>query len=122
MKTPKRHHELTTMEHISTERVWDHSQEQVNSQRWKRKNRIKQLKRTIQKYKDGTMLPELSHLRIAYRWLQKLKEPKSGSPISAWQSYLNGIRGVRNMLNIACEDAAVCFGIALEMEERKEQK
>lgn len=49
MKTPKRHHELTTMEHISTERVWDYSQEQVNSQRWKRKNRIKQLKRTIER-------------------------------------------------------------------------
>lgn len=47
MKTPKRHHELTTMEHISTERVWDYSQEQVNAQRWKRKNRIKQLKHTI---------------------------------------------------------------------------
>lgn len=47
MKTPKRHHELTTMEHISTERVWDHSQEQVNSQRWKRKNRIKKYKNTI---------------------------------------------------------------------------
>ena len=35
------------MEHISTEKVWDYSQEQVNSQRWKRKNRIKQLKHTI---------------------------------------------------------------------------
>lgn len=47
MKTPKRHHELTTMEHISTEQVWDYSQEQVNSQRWKRKNRIKKYKNTI---------------------------------------------------------------------------
>lgn len=90
--------------------------------RWKRKNRIKQLKRTLQKYKKGTMLPELSHLRIAYKWLQKLKEPKSGAPISSWRTYLNGIRGVRNMLNIACEDAAKSFGIALEREERKEQE
>lgn len=49
MKTPKRHHELTTMEHISTERVWDYSQEQVNSQRWKRKNREAQYKHTIAK-------------------------------------------------------------------------
>ena len=47
MKTPKRHHELTTMEHISTERVWDYSQEQVNAQRWKRKNRIARLKDKI---------------------------------------------------------------------------
>lgn len=49
MKTPKRHHELTTMEHSCTEKVWDFSQEQVNAQRWKRKNRVKQLKRTIER-------------------------------------------------------------------------
>ena len=49
MRTPKRHHELTTMVHISTERVWDYPQEHVNTQRWKRKNRIKQLKRTIER-------------------------------------------------------------------------
>ena len=67
------------------------------------------------------MLPELSHLRIAYKWLQKLKEPKSGAPISEWITYLNGIRGVRNMLNIACEEAAKQFGKALERENRKEQ-
>lgn len=122
MKTPKRHHKLTTMEHSCTEKVWDYSQEQVNSQRWKRKNRIKQLKRTLQKYKKGTMLPELSYLRIAYNWILKLKEPKSGAPISAWRTYLNGIRGVRNMLNIACEEAAKGVGVALERENRKKQQ
>ena len=49
MKTPKRHHELTTMEHDPSERVWDFSQEQVNAQRWKRKNRVKRLKHTIER-------------------------------------------------------------------------
>ena len=122
MKTPKRHHELTTMEHISTEKVWDYSQVQVNSQRWKRKNRIKQLKSTIKKYKCGTMLPEFRPIRIAYRWLQKLKKPKSDAPLSSWLSYLNEISSIRGLLNTACEDAATCFGIALEREERKEQK
>ena len=47
MKTPKRHFELTTMEHCATERVWDRPQEEVSAQRWKRKNRLKQLKLTI---------------------------------------------------------------------------
>lgn len=35
------------MEHICTETVWDFSQEQVNEQRWKRKNRIARLKNKI---------------------------------------------------------------------------
>lgn len=47
MKTPKRHIELTTFLLDGTERVWDYTQEQVSNQRWKRKNRTKQLKRTI---------------------------------------------------------------------------
>ena len=47
MKTPKRHYELTTMEHSANERVRDRTQEEVSAQRWKRKNRVKQLKRTI---------------------------------------------------------------------------
>lgn len=47
MKTPKRHHELSTLVHICTEKVWDFSQEQVNAQRWKRKNHIARLKNKI---------------------------------------------------------------------------
>lgn len=47
MKTPKRHYELTTMEHCATERVWDRAQELVSAQRWRRKNRVAQLKHTI---------------------------------------------------------------------------
>ena len=90
--------------------------------RWKRKNRIKQLKRTIQKYKTGTMLSELRHLWIAYKWLQKLKKPKSDAPISAWLSYLNEIRCIRNMLNVACEEAAKEVGAALERKNRKEHQ
>lgn len=47
MKTPKRHVELTTMIHDGMEMVWDNSQWNVSTQRWKRKNRVSQLKRTI---------------------------------------------------------------------------
>lgn len=49
MKTPKRHYDLTTMEHSAGERVWDRHQEEVSAQRWKRKNRIALLKRKIAK-------------------------------------------------------------------------
>ena len=51
MKTPKRHYDLTTMEHSASERVWDRPQEEVSAARWKRKNRVKQLKRTIARLK-----------------------------------------------------------------------
>lgn len=47
MKTPQRHYELTATSHNPCERVWDLPQENVSAQRWKRKNRILQLKRTI---------------------------------------------------------------------------
>ena len=47
MKTPKRHYELTTMEHSTWSRVWDRAQEHVSAQRWRRKNRVAQLKHTI---------------------------------------------------------------------------
>lgn len=49
MKTPKRHVELTTMLHDGLEMVWDNSQWNVSTQRWKRKNRSAQYKRTIAK-------------------------------------------------------------------------
>lgn len=49
MKTPKRHYELTAVSHDPCERVWDRPQEEVSAQRWKRKNREAQYKRTIAK-------------------------------------------------------------------------
>lgn len=53
------------MEHISTERVWDYSQEQVNTQRWKRKNRVKQLKNTIRKVREE--MEDINRSRIILR-------------------------------------------------------
>ena len=52
MKTPKRHYELTTGIHNPTETMWDMSQEEVSGQRWKRKNREAQYKRTITRLKN----------------------------------------------------------------------
>ena len=60
MKTPKRHYELTAVSHDPCERVWDRPQEEVSAQRWKRKNREAQLKRTIARQAE-----EIKHLRAA---------------------------------------------------------
>lgn len=112
MRTPKRHNGDLPLANIFAQR---HS-------RWKRKNRIKQLKNTIQKYKDGTMLPKLKPIRLAYKWIQELEKPKADAPVTCWCEYLSKVKSISSMINIACEDAAVCFGVALEREERKVQQ
>ncbi len=119
MKTPERHYELTTMEHSACERVWDRPQEEVSAQRWKRKNRVKQLKHTIQKYKDGTMLPEVRPLRDAYKWLQKLQKPKEDAPIISWLNYKSAIKIIQIQIINAFEDAVICLGKAIEKKNRK---
>lgn len=87
--------------------------------RWKRKNRIKRLKHTIQKYKDGTMLPEVRPLRDAYKWLQKLQKPKADAPIISWLNYKSAIKVIQTQINTALEDAAICLGEAIEKRNRK---
>ena len=88
MKTPKRHYELTTMEHSACERVWDRPQEEVSAQRWKRKNRVKQLKRSLHRYRDCTNLPFYCHELHAYKMIQELNRPTEKSPVEKWESYV----------------------------------
>ena len=88
MKTPKRHYELTTMEHCATERVWDRPQEEVSAQRWKRKNRVAQLKRSLHRYRDCTNLPFYCHELHAYKLIQELNRPTEKSPVEKWESYV----------------------------------
>lgn len=129
MKTPKRHHELTTMEHDPSERVWDFSQEQVNAQRWKRKNRVKRLKCTIRKYKTGKgIFGAYSYLMSAYAIMLKTGELSQDASITECRGhliYLNSImedlhkerervlRRIDVLVDKACERE--------ETEDRKEQ-
>ena len=43
--------------------------------RWKRRNRVKQLKQSLKRYKYGTNLDFYSHELHAYMLLQELKTP-----------------------------------------------
>lgn len=76
MKTPKRHHELVCTSHDPCERVWDRPQEEVSSQRWKRKNRIAQYKCTIARQAE-----EIEHLRaaLAIRTIHDINEHNKAS-------------------------------------------
>lgn len=57
--------------------------------RWKRKNRIAQLKRTIRKYKYGEgLFTERSHLKLAYIGLQMLGELKPSVSFAECRGHL----------------------------------
>lgn len=90
--------------------------------RWKRKNRIAQLKRSLHKYKYGTMLPKLQAIRLAYKWLQELKKPQQYAEVIHWYTYLSDLKTIQREIDRAVEDAATCLGVAIERKERKEQK
>jgi hypothetical protein len=115
MKTPKRYPATMSVYATRDELRQDRA-------RWKRKNRVKQLKRSLHKYKDGTMLPKLMHIRYAYKWIQKLKKPNQNAEVIRWHTYLSELKVIQDSINRAVEDAAICLGEAIANRERKEQE
>ena len=117
MKTPKR----TPRQH---EYYWTDNGElratmQDQATRWKRKNKIKQLKRSLQRYKHGTMLPKLMAIRCAYKRLQELKKPSRKASSISWFDYLAELRTIEQDIIRAIVDAASYYGVALEREEQQ---
>ena len=122
MKPPKRHYELTTMEHCATERVWDRPQEEVSAQRWKRKNRVKQLKRSLEKYKNGTHLS--GSVAAAYRRLQCVVRPGKNAAIVEWAKYLNELRIIQERITDAISNTAIhlAYDAERKVKDRKDAK
>ena len=122
MKTPKRHYELTTMEHCATERVWDRPQEEVSAQRWKRKNRIAQLKRSLEKYKHGTHLS--GSVAAAYRRLQCVVRPGENATLAEWATYLHELRRIQEHITDAISNTAIhlAYDAERKVKGRKEQE
>ena len=79
--------------------------------RYKRKNRTKQLKRSLQRYKHGENLPDSSHEWHAYKLLQELKRPGKNATVSDWGYY----RGALNRIRIHMVQA---MGQAVREQER----
>lgn len=91
--------------------------------RWKRKNRVKQLKRSLHRYKYGTMLPKLAALRSAYIQLQNLSKPKNMEDWPKWCLYLRQLLDVQDNIQRAIVDASMLYGEALyKSENRKENQ
>jgi len=109
MKTSKRHYELTAVSHDPCERVWDRPQEEVSAQRWKRKNRVKQLKRSLRRYKTGDFL--FYREKQAYLLLQKLQKPSKKANLATWDNYTLALLKIAKHINIALVDANFKAGI-----------
>lgn len=79
--------------------------------RWKRKNRIKQLKSSLNRYRDCTNLPFYCHELHAYKLLQELKHPGKKATADDWGRY----RGALNRIRIHMVQA---MGQAVREQER----
>ena len=67
MKTPKRYHKIPAERaHLDLEPDSWETDHHAQEARWKRKNRIKQLKRTIAKLEDENFKLEYLSTRITY--------------------------------------------------------
>ena len=115
MKTPKRY--PATMSVYATR-----DELQQDRARWKRKNRVKQLKRSLEKYKDGT------HLRgdvgAAYRILQCLVHPGKKAPLTEWLTFMRELQIVQTRIQDAIANATYFIKVKAEREakDRKVQE
>lgn len=93
----------------------------LHDARWKRKNRIAQLKRSLHRYKHGTMLDGQYDLYLAYRWLQRLSKPNEGADSASWENYRYQLRAIRGVIVAALQESEEAWKKAREREYRKEQ-
>ena len=116
MKTPKR--TLHRSEYYWTDNGELRATSQDKATRWKRRNKIKQLKRTIDKYKNGEKLfHDRSHLKSAYLKIQELGELEEGSSIAECRGHLLLVEGIIKTLRWEQEKALRYIEIILQKEQ-----
>lgn len=120
MKTPKRY-QNKPIPLMPEDNIPDYDSLEIWCQRAKRKNRIKQLKHSLERYKEGTMLYDLFDLYIAYRWLQRLKKPGKAADSKSWEYFIYKLRAIRGVIVAAMRDAEESLQKSLEREHGKEQ-
>ena len=111
MKTPKRNHKIPTeRQHLDIEPdSWEEDYKQ-HATRWKRKNRVAQLKRSLRRYKGGNFLPWYSYERHAYMLIQRLRIPSDNAGCIAHQEYTRKLFEVVHILNQAIEASSFRAG------------
>lgn len=86
--------------------------------RWKRKNRVKQLKRSLERYKHGTNLDFYSHESHAYILLQELKKPDKKASANEWSFYTHRLLDIHAHIMQAIAQASRETGAGWEREEQ----
>lgn len=116
MKIPKRTPWQWTNEHCLKDN--GELRATINEQctRWKRKNRIAQLKHTIKRLTFGDHLP--NSLQIAYRGMSFMQEPSSDAPLSEHLRFAWECQSLARYFSRLAESS---LSIALQMRDRKEQ-
>lgn len=73
--------------------------------RWKRKNRVAQIKRSLHRYKHGTNLRFYSHEWDAYKRLQDLRKPGKKATPDDWDIYIKELKCIHYHIHQAIEQA-----------------
>lgn len=119
MKTPKRHYK-SPVNQLAQDIEPDFFEADYNKQeaRWKRKNKIAQLKRSLEKYKYGTNLDFYSHELHAYMLLQELKKPNKKASSNKWNFYTQRLLDIQAHIMQAIAQASREAGACWEREEQ----
>lgn len=104
MKTPKRHSDTPDLI------------DKRDCARWKRKNRIAQLKRSLEKYKDGAHL--YGSVGAAYRRLQGLVKPGKKGTIKQWLHYMRELQRIQEHITCAISNAGINVAAVAERKEK----
>lgn len=113
MKTPKRDYKAYHWLPDCAERPDLHELESIKENtRWKRKNRVRQLKRSLRRYKNGDFL--FYREKQAYLLIQKLRKPTKKDNLAAWDKYTFALLEIAEHINIALVDANFKAGICYE--------
>lgn len=119
MRTPKRY-QNKPIPLMPEDNVPDYDRLEIWCQRAKRKNRVKQLKQSLKRYKYGTNLDFYSHELHAYILLQELKKPKKADA-NKWSFYTQRLLDIQSHIMQAIAQASRETGACWEREEQNKR-
>lgn len=112
MKTPKRYPATMSVYATRDELRQDRA-------RWKRKNKIAQLKRSLEKYKYGTHLS--GSVAAAYRRLQSMVRPGRHAAFTKWANYLNELHQIQEHITCAITNTAILLAYDAERKSKRQK-
>lgn len=93
----------------------------IKESRWKRKNRIAQLKRSLSMYKGGDFLPWYTAERHAYILIQKLRRPSDEADVNAHNTYTQALKEISRLIERAVGASEFRAGAAWQRKYGKEE-